>query len=308
MDMTGEMREFLMSRRGRVMPEDVGFPADNRRRVPGLRREEAAILAGVSVDYYVQIERGRLAGVSDEVLDSIAKALRLDEVEYEHLFNLARSLRSNRSKPGKPRSAGSIVPSGVQTLLDSMTYTAAVVQTPRLDILGSNLLGRALFSPILDRADGTPNFARFVFLDDHAEEFYLDWDAAAASIVAMLRVEAGRSPQDRALNELIGQLSTRSRDFSQRWAKQAVTAHTRGSKAFHHPEIGDIELHFEALDIRGRDGLTILNYTAEPGSDAQHKLGFLASWASAPTDTAEVQHGATETPSTQGPTRSASPE
>lgn len=276
--------------------------------MPGLRREEAAILAGVSVDYYVQIERGRLAGVSDEVLDSIAKALRLDEVEYEHLFNLARSLRSNRSTHAKPRTARPAVPSGVQTLLDSMTYTAAVVQTPRLDILGSNLLGRALFSPILDRADGTPNFARFVFLDDHAEQFYMDWDAAAASIVAMLRVEAGRSPQDRALNELIGQLSTRSRDFSQRWAKQAVTAHTRGSKAFHHPEIGDIELHFEALDIRGRDGLTILNYTAEPGSDAQHKLGFLASWAGEMGGGAEARDGGDGFPSAQGRARSGAAE
>ena len=308
MDMAGEMREFLMSRRGRVMPEDVGFPADSRRRVPGLRREEAAILAGVSVDYYVQIERGRLAGVSDEVLDSIAKALRLDEVEYEHLFNLARSLRSNRSTHAKPRTDRPAVPPGVQTLLDSMTYTAAVVQTPRLDILGSNLLGRALFSRIIDRADGTPNFARFVFLDDHAEHFYMDWDAAAASIVAMLRVEAVRSPQDRALNELIGQLSTRSRDFSQRWAKQAVTAHMRGSKAFHHPEIGDIELHFEALDIRGRDGLTILNYTAEPGSDAQHKLGFLASWAGEMGGGVEMWDGGDGVPSAPGRTRSGAAE
>lgn len=291
--MAGEMREFLMSRRGRVMPEDVGFPSDTRRRVPGLRREEAAILAGVSVDYYVQIERGRLAGVSDEVLESIAHALRLEEVEYEHFFTLARTLRNNRAAAARPRTNDTTVPPGIQTLVDSMTFTAAVVQSSRLDIVGSNLLGRALFAPIITRAENVANFARFVFLDEHSADFYSNWESAASDIVAMLRVEAAKAPHDRALNELIGQLSTRSRDFAQRWAKQTVTAHARGTKAYHHPVVGDIELQFEALDVRGRGGLTILNYTAVPGTDAYEKLTILSSWAS---DVRTVEHAESTRP------------
>lgn len=267
-----------MSRRARISPDDVGFPTDRRRRVAGLRREEVAILAGVSVEYYVQIERGKLSGVSDEVLTSIAKALRLDEVEWEHFFNLARAAGGPRTRTRRRSRAAQAVPVGVQLLTDSMMNAAAIVLSPRLDVLTANPIGRAQFSPLFERGDELPNFARFVFLDERSTEFYPAWDSAADNVAALLRVEAGKNTSDQELANLIGQLSTRSQDFSRRWAQQNLRAHQRGTKSFMHPIVGELDLRFEALDIPRHPGLSIASYLAQPGTESHDKLQIPASW------------------------------
>ena len=184
-----EIREFLMSRRERLQPEDVGLPRGTRRRVPGLRREEVATLAGVSIDYYVQVERGQVRGVSDEVLAAIARALRLDDTERAHLFDLARG----SSTPRPTRQAPVRVPVALQQLLDAIVHAPAVIQTGSLDIAAANDLGRALYRRVFD-TQGQPNLARYVFFDDDAARFFDDWDAIADDVAAMLRVEVARAP------------------------------------------------------------------------------------------------------------------
>jgi transcriptional regulator with XRE-family HTH domain len=205
--------------------------------VPGLRREEVAVLAGVSVPYYTRLERGDLAGASDSVLDALARALQLDDAERAHLFDLARAAqpigRPPRRRPAKHR----IRPS-VQQLLDAMTGAAAHIANDRLDILGANALGRALYLEMFDGQE-RPNAARFVFLDPRARDFYLDWDRIARDVVATLRSAAGRNPYDRDLTDLVGELSTRSEEFRQHWARHDVRFHISGVKHFHHAQVGD---------------------------------------------------------------------
>jgi hypothetical protein len=236
------------------------------------------LLAGVSVEYYVQVERGRLAGVSDDVLHSIARALRLDEIETSHLFHLFRSPSpaKKRSQPSRPRQQK--IPAGVQVLIDAMVFAPAVAQNRRLDIVGANALGRALFAPVFEPSR-TPNMARFVLLDDRAHRFYPDWSGAADSATAILRVEAGRSPHDRDLSDLVGELSTRSDEFSRRWATHNVREHTRGIKHFNHPVVASLDLRYETLEVPGPEELTVFGYFAAPGSPSEEGLRLLASWA-----------------------------
>lgn len=276
MDNRSEVREFLASRRARVTPEQAGLPAyGSNRRVKGLRREEVALLAGVSVDYYVRLERGHLHGVSEQVLDALARALQLDDAERTHFLALARA--ANADPDGRRRTASQRVRPSVQRILDVIS-APAWVRNARHDLLGANRLGRALYSEMLADPISPPNNARYVFLNDRSRQFFVDWDRAADDIVAMLRSEAGRNPYDRALTDLIGELSTRSETFRTRWAAHNVRFHRTGRKQLRHPVVGDLDLSFEAMELPGED-LTLLVYTAEPASPSQQALDLLASWA-----------------------------
>jgi transcriptional regulator with XRE-family HTH domain len=245
-----------------------------------LRREEVALLAGISIEYYTRLERGNARGVSDEVLDGLARALQLDEVERAHLIDLVRT--ANASRPARRRTTPQRVRPSVQRLLDSMTGTAAFLRNGRLDILAANQLGSALYaSAFLDPARPV-NLARFVFLDPTSTEFYRDWDGIAHATVGSLRAEAGRAPEDRALTELVGELSLRSQEFRVRWAAHDVHYYRSGVQPFHHPLVGDLTLDYDVLELPADPGLTIVAYSAEAGSPAGHALDLLASWTSIP--------------------------
>ena len=277
MDSRNDIREFLASRRARITPGQVGLVAYGRnRRVPGLRREEVAMLAGVSIDYYTQLERGKLTGVSDSVLDAVAGALQLDEAERAHLFDLARA--ANRP-PRARRTVRPQVRPGVRQIVDAMTEAPAFVRNARMDVLYANRLATALFSQAFEGPDRPVNLARFRFLDPRATEFYPDWDVSANNTVALLRTKAGRDPYDKGLSNLVGQLSTRSENFRVRWAAHNVRLHRTGRKHFRHPVVGELELNFEAMDLPADPGLTFTAYSAEPGTPAHDSLKLLASWA-----------------------------
>ena len=279
MDHKTEVREFLVTRRARITPERAGLPAyGGNRRVPGLRREEVAMLAGMSVDYYTRLERGNLGGVSESVLESLASALHLDEAEHAHLFDLARTANATR----RPRARKPAVPSvrpPVQRILDAMESVPAFVRNGRFDVLGANVLGEALYSELYEDPTRPVNHARFTFLDPRAPRFWGDWDKAARDTVAFLRSEAGRNPYDRGLTDLIGELSTRSELFRTLWASHDVRFHRSGVKTFHHPVVGRLDVAFEAFDLPADPGLTMLVYSAEPGSASDDALKLLASWA-----------------------------
>ena len=274
------IREFLASRRARITPEQAGLPVyGTKRRVSGLRREEVAMLAGISVEYYTRLERGNTNGVSDDVLEGIARALQLDEAERAHLFDLVRATltRTPRRRPTQER-----VRPGVQQILDSIT-APAYVRNERLDILAANRLGEALYSPVFDLSSRPINSARFLFLSPKASEFFVDWDTIAHDAVAILRSAAGRDPYDKRLTDLIGELSTRSDEFRVRWAAHNVKFHRTGTKRFHHPVVGEVTLNFEALELAADPGQRLNVYTAEPGSPSQEALNLLASWITTPT-------------------------
>jgi transcriptional regulator with XRE-family HTH domain len=276
-----DVREFLTTRRAKVTPEQAGLPTFGaKRRVPGLRREEVALLAGVSADYYVRLERGNLAGVSEQVLDALARALRLDEAERAHLFDLARA--STGPVRGSRRAAVSRVRPGVLRILESL-HTPAYVRNARMDILAANNLAIALYDGLLDRDKLPLNLARFLLLDQRAPAFFLDWETVADDAVAALRGEAGRNPHDRSLTDLVGELATRSDEFRTRWARHNVKHHRTAPKRLHNSLVGDIELAGEAMELAG-DGLVIITYTAEPDSPAAEALRFLASWAAKQAD------------------------
>ena len=275
-DVRLDAREFLLSRRAKVTPSMVGLPPGGPRRVPGLRRGEVAILAGVSVEYYTKLERGDLRGVSDEVLEAIASALRMDDAERGYLLDLARAANAGVKARRRPQARPG-VRSSVQHLLDSMTTAAAIVGNSRGDLVAFNTLARALYSPLF--AGALPiNYSRFIFLDPAARAFYPNWSRIADWNVASLRTAAGRDPFDRTLTDLIGELSTRSDEFRQRWAAHDVRLHIDGVKVLHHPVVGAIEVEYNSLDLPGDPGLTLTVYTAAPDSDAAEKLSLLASW------------------------------
>ncbi|SHN13862.1 helix-turn-helix transcriptional regulator [Cryptosporangium aurantiacum] len=276
-DHRAEIREFLSSRRARLTPEQAGLPAyGGHRRVKGLRREEVALLAGVSIDYYVRMERGNLAGASESVLDAIARALQLDDAERDHLFALARAA----GPASRPRRA---TPSGVrpviQQVLDAIGDAPAWVRNGRHDIVAMNRLARALYAPVLADPRRPANTARFVYLDPAARDFFVDWDRIANDAAAMLRLEAGQNPHDRALIELIGELSTQSEVFRTRWASHDVRYHRSGQKRLRHPIVGQLDLDFESMELPSEPGLCLNVYTAAAGTPAADGLKLLASWA-----------------------------
>ncbi len=278
-----EIRDFLASRRAKITPEQVGLPTSGRRRVPGLRREEVAVLAGVSTEWYTRLEKGHIGGVSDDVLHAVARALQLDEAERTYLFDLARAARPAQRTPSRRKNVE--VPGSVQWLLDSVTLSAAFVRNGRMDVVATNPLARALHAPMFasDTTDrhGCANIARYHFLDPGAHHFFVDWDAAANATVALLRAEAGREPHDRALRELIGELSTLSPEFRTMWAAHDVRTRHDGVKRLQHPEVGRLELTYQSLDLpvshRAAHDLTF--YTAEPGSTSEERLKLLTSLA-----------------------------
>ena len=280
-DIRGEIRQFLTTRRARISPEQAGlrFYGGNRR-VPGLRREEVALLAGISIEYYTRLERGDAHGVSDEVLDALARALQFDDVERAHLDDLIRT--ANAGPPNRRRPTRERVRPSVQRILDTMTGTAAFARNGRLDILSANRLGYALYSPAFLDPHRPVNLARFIFLEGASTRFYGDWDGIAHAAVGSLRAEAGRDPYDRALTDLIGELSTRSPEFRTRWAAHDVKYYRSGVQPFRHPIVGDLTLDYDALEIPADPGLTIVAYSAEPDSAAQLALDQLATWV--PTD------------------------
>jgi transcriptional regulator with XRE-family HTH domain len=282
MDSQNDVREFLRSRRAKVTPEQVNLIVGSNRRVPGLRREEVATLASVSVDYYARLERGNLTGVSDEVLEAIAHALRLDEAETAHLFDLARAAQpgpARRRRAGKPQE----VRPGLQRFMDAVTGAPVWVRNERMDFIAANLLGRALYAPLLADPVRPANSARFVFFNPEARTFFPDWEQGANDIVAVLRGYAGRQPHDKGLSDLVGELATRSEEFRTRWAAHNVRFHRTGSKRLHHPVVGDLELSYEAMELPANPGWTMFAYTAEPGSASEERLKLLASWAATTT-------------------------
>jgi transcriptional regulator with XRE-family HTH domain len=285
MDSPNEIREFLVSRRARITPEQAGLPNfGGRRRVAGLRREEVALIAGISVEYYTRLERGNATGMSESVLEGISRALQLDEAEHAHLYNLARA-SATTSKRTAPSRAHPVTP-GLQQFLDAMTDVPAIIQNGRLDILATNRLGAALYSELYDQPQRPVNFARFVFLDPRAHTFYRDWDGAAIQTVAILRAAAGRTPHDRQLSNLIGELATRSDTFRTLWASQVVREHRTGDKLIHHPIVGDLDLTFEGMEPATGRGLLLTAYTAKPGTPSHDSLQMLATWAATNDQTA----------------------
>jgi len=290
MDNRAQIREFLASRRARITPEQAGLPVyGGNRMVSGLRREEAAMLAGVSIDYYIRMERGHLTGASDAVLEGIARALQLDHAERDHLFDLARASEPSPARQRRSREPG--ITASVQQVLDAITDAPAWVRNARHDMLAANRMARALYAPMLADPRRPANNARFVYLDPASRDFFTDWDRAADDIAAMLRLEAGRNPYDRKLVELIGELSTRSEDFRTRWAAHNVRFHRTGHKKLHHPVVGDVDLDFEAMELPSQSGLFLLVYTAAEGSPAADSLRLLASWAATAERTGELVEG-----------------
>jgi transcriptional regulator with XRE-family HTH domain len=295
-----DLREFLTTRRARITPEQAGLPVYGaNRRVTGLRREEVALLAGISVEYYTRVERGSVGSLSDGVLDGLVHALQLDEAERDHLYRLVRTAstpagRAPRRAPAKKR-----VRPAIQRILDQMPMPA-YLRNGRFDVLAANALGRALYNPLYDQAaihtpGEPPNSARFCFLDPAATEFFTDYDKIANDCVAFLRAEAGRDPYDRDLSDLVGELSTRSDDFRRRWAAHDVRYHRTGRKRIHHPLVGDLELDYEAFELTGDPGQRINVYTAPPDSPSEEALNLLASWTAphataAPDRTAQAAH------------------
>jgi len=281
-----DVRKFLTSRRARLTPEEAGLPAyGGNRRVKGLRREEVAMLAGMSIDYYIRLERGNLSGASDSVLEALARALQLDDAETAHLFDLARAATA-APRIRRKRSPQTVRPS-VQRVIEAITTAPAWVRNDRGDVLAANETGRALYLDMM--AEGpTPNSARFTFLNPKAREFFADWERAADDVVAVLRSTAGKNPYDKDLTDLIGELSTRSEEFRTRWARHDVKYHRTGRKRLHHPIVGDLDLTYEALELAADPGLRINVYTAEPGTPSEDALKVLASWAATQRETLEA--------------------
>lgn len=276
MNQRDEVGDFLRTRRNRITPEQAGILPGSRRRVPGLRREEVAMLVGVSVEYYARMERGELRGVSSEVLDSLARTLRLDEAETDHLHALAEASgpqparrRKKAEQPFRP---------SLQRFIDAIAMPVWV-RDRRMDFVAGNPMGRALYKPLLEDPTSRGNTARFIFFSPASRIFFPDWEGSATNIVASLRTYAGQSPRDKHLTDLIGELATRSDDFRVRWAAHDVRHHRTGIKRIHHPEVGDLELVYEAMDFPANPEWFMFGYTAQPGTPSEDRLALLGSLA-----------------------------
>lgn len=270
-----DIREFLVSRRANIAPAQAGIrDFGGERRVPGLRREEAAQLAGVSLDYYTRLERGNIRGASESVLNAIARALQLNDVERAHLFDLARA--TTPPAVHNDASAQGTVRTSVQRVLDNLAVPAVVVNSQQ-DLVAANLMGRALHAPHFEAE--RPNLARFIFLDSRARDFYVDWPLACSLTAAMLRYQAGRDPLNHDLTALIGELSMRSPEFRKHWADQDVHEHRTGTKVYRHPAVGEVEVTYDVFAMPGEPGLSITTYTAEEGSETADRFALLSAWA-----------------------------
>ncbi|MGW5648601.1 helix-turn-helix transcriptional regulator [Saccharopolyspora sp. NPDC003752] len=276
MDRNADLGEYLRTRRARITPRQAGLSDDGgARRVPGLRREEVASLAGVSVDYYVRLERGRRLNVSEAVLDSLARALRLDPAERTHLFQLAKpATRSGRRAAVRPQQ----VRPGLRDLLRIVSQTPAMVLGRRLDVLASNRMARALLTDFEALPHRDRNMVRFMFRDETARSLYAHWDVVAPTLVASLRLDAGRHPNDPLLAELVGELSVADEDFRRWWADHDVHQRTHGTKHFHHPVVGRLTLNYESLTLPADADQRLIVYTAAENSPSEEALRLLASW------------------------------
>lgn len=291
MDSRSEISSFLTSRRARLSLEETGVPLHGGpRRVPGLRREEVAHLAGVSADYYARLERGKISGASREVLEAVARALQLDEDERRHLFDL---VRITQRRPPKKSSARTTVRPGIQKVLDSID-TPALVQNARLDRLGFNRIGRALHSLPADGSRDQYNYATWLFLDPEAPRFHRDADVAKHDVVALLRAATAQDPYDRELIEIVGTLTTQSKEFSALWASHDVLRHRSGTKLLTHPDVGDLEFGYESFELSADPGLVMIVLTVEPDSPTADAMRLLGSWT-APSPATETKHPRTTT-------------
>ena len=289
MDPRTELRNFLSTRRARISPEAAGLAAaGGHRRVPGLRREEVALLAEVSVEYYTRLERGRASGVSDSVLDSIGDVLQLDDVEQSHLRRLIRGASADAAVQGRP--APQELRPSLHYLLDAIEGAPAFIRDGRLNLLGANELGRSLYSPHYrahaeaagrsengDVQAAGANIARFVFLDEGARTFYTDWEKVAGDIVATLHAEAGRVPDDGELRELVVELCSGSGHFRRLWEAHDVMDQRAGILRLHHPVVGDVEVFMEATPLAADPGLTLVVLPVAPGSPSARALARLSS-------------------------------
>ncbi|MFF2555418.1 helix-turn-helix transcriptional regulator [Nocardia sp. NPDC058058] len=268
--------EFLQTRRARISPEQAGLRAGasgrTRRRVAGLRREELAQLAGISVEYYQRLEQGRANRPSREVLDSLAEVLRLDDTERAYLLRLAdpprNRLAQNVSTEVRPQ---------LRHMLELVDRVPALVITDSFDVLAANVLAERLFDPISKVAQGNGNLARTLFLDPAAREFYVEWDEVAAATVAALRVTAATHPHDRDLTVLINELSTGSVEFDELWQTGEVAVRTHGSKSFRHPAIGILTLNYENLELPGDLRQRLVTFSPDPATATSAALQVLAS-------------------------------
>lgn len=285
MDRAQQLSEFLKSRRARLHPEEVGAGTfGDRRRVPGLRREELALLAGVSVDYYTRLEQGRARNVSPDILDAVADALRLDADERAHLHNLAKPAGA-RKRPGRPQRVGP----EMRQALDALTTVPAYIIGRRLDILAWNDLARLLIADFPTLPVAERNMARLVFLDETSKDLYPDWEIKARDTVSNLRLDAGRHPDDPRLAPLVGELSLHSADFRRLWADHNVRGRTRGRKRFIHPRLGELALDYVAMRAPDDLDMTMMIYSAPPGSDAATSLHLLSSLTAPATGTDSLQ-------------------
>lgn len=289
MDRSREISDFLRTRRARITPDEAGLPSDGRaRRVPGLRREEAARLAGVSTEYYTRLEQGRASNPSPEVLVALADALRLDAAEREHLSDLlARPTATRRTAQSPQR-----VRTGLYLTLQALDHRPAFILGRRTDVLASNHLARAVLTDFDALPVSQRNLARYYLLDPQARERTGDWERIAAETVAILRLEAGRYPHDRRLADLVGELTVRSPEFSIWWNDHRVLRRTHGAKHYHHPLVGDLHFSYESLQPPGDPDQTLCLYNAEPGSPTAQSLQILSSWntPSAPAQDPQTPH------------------
>ncbi|RDI48558.1 helix-turn-helix domain-containing protein [Nocardia mexicana] len=281
MEHNAELKEFLRTRRARLNVDDVQIGGTGGvRRVPGLRREEVAQLAGVSVDYYSRLEQGRNLNVSDEVLDAVARALRLDEVERSYLFQIARA-NPRRARRRSPARVQRVRP-GVRRILETLDdVTPAFVFGRRMDILATNRLARVLMTDFEALPPRDRNMLRYTFLDDSARRLYVDWEEVARDNVAVLRLDAGRHPDDPLLTELVGELAVKSPEFRRWWADHNVRERSHGTKRYHHPLVGDLTIDYESVSLPGDPDQTLCIYTAEAGSPSETALELLATWTGA---------------------------
>lgn len=290
MDIHDDLSAFLTSRRAKLTPSQAGLPDfGGRRRVPGLRREEVALLAGMSAEYYKRLERGNAGGVSEAVLDGVSRALHLDEAEHAHLHELVRAANEGTRPQRQRRTKKQQLSAAMQQTIDAMSTVPVFIQNGRLDAIATNTLGRALFAPMFEDARSPVNAARFLFLDERSHDFYRDWEGNTRQIVALLRSEAGRSPHDRNLSNLVGELSTRSELFRRLWGAHDVREHRDGLKRVHHPVVGDLDLTYQSMDLASDRGLLMLVFSAEPGSASHERLQLLSNWASTHPDPASAE-------------------
>ncbi|MEU3978743.1 helix-turn-helix transcriptional regulator [Streptomyces sp. NPDC026672] len=282
LDRRAELSEFLRTRRARLKPGDVGLPDFGRhRRVPGLRREELAQLAGVSVAYYTRLEQGNGRNVSAEVLDSIARALRLSDAEHAHLTHLAKPKQHKKKPAGRAQQ----VRVSLRQLLDTMDGVPAYVVGRRAEILAWNRMAAALFGDWAELPPAERNWARLVFLRPDYQDLFVDWEQKAIDIVCALRMDAGCYPDDPRLSALVGELSVKSTDFRRLWATHDVKEKSFGVKRFHHCLVGELSLNYESFKVTDDSDQSLVVYHPEPASPSAEALRLLGSWGTDATRT-----------------------